>query len=182
MHKKERYTIIADSEPDDREVMSVPLKIMLGAFIFLVGWLWYYLFLRQFVYNFTTAFPLIRKMRSLNEDLINPNANRYTAVSVFASLALSLVIAAIVVFLCRKHFYYIIAFGAGALIACLMTLNKISIRNRAMFDAFCNAYYRFLPDDELRTAMYNKDIHKMKLRLHEMGISVKDSFIPDFKD
>ncbi len=160
----------------------MPLKIMLGAFVFLVGWLWYYLFFRQFVYNFTTAFPLIRKMRSLNEDLISPNSKRYTMVSVFTSIAICTVIAAIVVFLCRKHYYYIIAFAAGALIACLMTLKKINPRNKAMFEAFCNAYYRFVPDDELRTAMFNKDIHKMKLRLHEMGISVKDSFIPDFTE
>lgn len=160
----------------------MPLKIMLGAFIFLVGWLWYYLFLRQFVYNFTTAFPLIRKMKSLNEDIISPNAKRYTMVSVFASIAICAVIAAIVIFLCRKHYYYIIAFAAGAVIACIMTLSKLNPNNRAMFEAFCNAYYRFVPDDELRTAMYNKSIPQMKMRLHEMGFSAKDSFIPDFKD
>lgn len=40
-----------------------------------------------------------------------------------------------------------------------------------MFDSFCAAYYRFVPDDELRTAMYNKKPSQMKKRLHEMRIS-----------
>ena len=48
-----------------------------------------------------------------------------------------------------------------------------------MFDSFCAAYYRFVPDDELRTAMYNKKPSQMKKRLHEMRIST--DFIPEFK-
>ena len=160
--------------------MSLPIKIMLGAFIFLVGWLWYYLFFRQFVDNFTTAFPIIKKMKSSDEDLISPNATKYTNVSVFASLAICIIIAAIVVFLCRKHYYYIIAFCAGAILSFAASIKTLSPKNRAMFEAFCTAYYRFVPDDELRTAMYNKKISQMKARLHEMNIS--DSFIPDFKD
>ena len=160
--------------------MSVPLKIMLGAFILLVGWLWYYLFFRQFIYNFTTAFPLIKKMRASDEDLISQNAIRYTVISVCASLAICVVIAAIVTFLCRKHYYFIIAFYAGALISFVMSIKNLNERNKAMFEAFCSAYYRFVPDDELRTAMYNKKISQMRVRLHEMNIS--DSFIPEFKD
>ena len=160
--------------------MSLPLKIMLGAFVFLVGWLWYYLFFRQFIYNFTTAFPIIKKMKSSNEDLISPNSTKYTNVSVFASIAICIIIAIIMVFLCRKHYYFIIAFFAGALLSFAVSIKTLSPKNRAMFEAFCSAYYRFVPDDELRTAMYNKKISQMKIRLHEMNIS--DSFIPDFKD
>ncbi len=159
---------------------SLPIKIMLGAFILFVGWLWYYLFFRQFIYNFTIAFPIIKKMRSLNEDLISTNAKKYTQVSVFASLAICVIIAAVVIFLCRKHSYYIIAFFAGALISFATSIKNLNPRNRAMFESFCSAYYRFIPDDELRTAMYNKKTSQMKVRLHEMNIS--DTFIPDFKD
>ncbi len=159
---------------------SLPVKIMLGAFILFVGWLWYYLFFRQFIYNFTTAYPTLKKMRSVNEDLISPNARKYTGVSVFASLAVCIVIAAVVIFLCRKHYYYIIAFFAGALISFATSIKSLNPRNRAMFESFCSAYYRFVQDDELRTAMYNKKISQRKVRLHELNIS--DSFIPDFKD
>lgn len=160
--------------------MSLPTKIMLGAFILLVGWLWYYLFFRQFIYNFSTAFPTLKKMRSADADLISPNAKRYTVISVFASFMICAVIAAIVIFLCRKHYYFIIAFFAGALLSFILSFNKLSPKSKVMFEAFCSAYYRFIPDDELRTAMYNKKIGQMKVRLHEMGIS--DDFIPEFKE
>ena len=159
---------------------GISTKIMLAGAIFLGGWLWSYVFARQILFNFLTAFPLIKKMRASGDDLISPNAERYTLVSVFTSIAVCAVIAAIVIFLCRKHYYYIIAFAAGAVIACIMTITKINPREKAMFEAFCNSYYRFVPDDELRTAMFNKKTSQMKVRLHEMGIT--DTFIPDFKD
>ena len=155
-------------------------KILLGAFLFLLGWLWYYLFFRQFIYNFTTAYPLIRQMRKEDPELISPNATRYTTVSVIASLVICAVIAAIVCYLCRNHVYYIISFFCGALISFLFTFKKLSPQNRAMFESFCSAYYRFIPDDELRTAMYNKKIDHMKSRLHAMNKS--SEFIPSFKD
>ena len=49
-----------------------------------------------------------------------------------------------------------------------------------MFDAFCATYYQFVPDDELRTAMYNKKPSQMKVRLHAMD--ARTDFIPVFKD
>ena len=60
-----------------------------------------------------------------------------------------------------------------------MYIGRLSPKNRNMFDSFCAAYYRFVPDDELRTAMYNKKPSQMKKRLHEMRIS--PDFIPEFK-
>ena len=38
----------------------------------------------------------------------------------------------------------------------------------------------FVPDDELRAHMYNKNPHKMKVRLHTMGVST--DWVPNFKD
>ena len=35
---------------------------MFGAAIFFAGWLWFYVFMRQFLFNFVTAYPLIREM------------------------------------------------------------------------------------------------------------------------
>ena len=153
-------------------------KIMLCAALFLAGWLWYYLFARQFIFNFTNAFPMIRKMQAVDPELISPNAKRFTTVSVIASFAVCAVIAAIVVFLCRKHVYYIISFAAGAVIAFIMFFKQLSPKLKANFESFCMAYYRFVPDDELRTAMFNKNTSQMKVRLHEMGLS--SDFIPDF--
>ena len=39
------------------------MKIIWSAVLFFVGWIGYYLFGRQLIFNFKTAFPLIRQMR-----------------------------------------------------------------------------------------------------------------------
>ena len=56
-------------------------KIMWGAFIFLGGWLWAYLFVRQLLFNLQTAYPLIKKMKAADPDLIAVGAKRYTDIS-----------------------------------------------------------------------------------------------------
>lgn len=157
---------------------SMEGKIMLCAALFLLGWLWYYLFARQFIYNFTNAYPMIRKMQASDPELISPNAKRYTTISVIASFLICAIIVAIVVFLCRKHVYYIVSFFAGGLISFFLFFKQLSPKHKSNFESFCNAYYRFIPDDELRTAMYNRKIPQMKVRLHDMGVSA--DFIPDF--
>ena len=155
------------------------LKIMLTAALFFVGWLWSYFFIRQLLFNYVTAYPLIRKMNSLKEDLIAIGAKRYTAISVIACTVVSVVILAIVVLLCRKRIYLLIGFAVGAVLAVILLVNKMSPKNRLMFDNFCKTYYQFVPDDELRTAMYNCKPGQMKARLKAMEIS--DSFIPEFE-
>jgi len=73
-----------------------------------------------------------------------------------------------------------IGFGIGALCALLMLVNRVSPATKSNFESFCLAYYRFVPDDELRTAMYNKKFSQVKSRLKAMGY--KDSFVPEFKN
>ena len=41
------------------------MKIMWAAAIFFGGWLFSYLFGRQLVFNFKSAYPMIKKMRAL---------------------------------------------------------------------------------------------------------------------
>ena len=57
------------------------MKIMLAGAIFVGGWVLFYLFGRQFVFNFLTAFPLIRAMNETQPDLIDRSAKNYTVVS-----------------------------------------------------------------------------------------------------
>lgn len=153
------------------------IKIMLAAALFLAGWLWSYLFLRQLLFNLITAFPLIKKMRSLREDLIAVGANRYTVISVVTCAVISLIVLFVVIRFCPL--YLIISFAAGAVIALVFLFNKLSPNNRPMFDSFCTAYCRFVADDELRTAMYNKKTGQIKSRLKALGI--EGSFVPEFK-
>lgn len=153
------------------------MQIMWFGAIFLGGWFWFYLFMRQFLFDFTVAYPLVKKMRKTGEDLILDAANKYTTVSV----AVCTVFMALVAFLVIRFLktYLIIGFFVGALVGLVTHLGKLTPRDRGMFDSFCAAYYRFVPDDELRTAMYNKKPSQMKLRLHDMELSTE--FIPDFK-
>lgn len=153
------------------------MKILWAAAVFFFGWLWAYLLLRQLLFNFVTAYPMIRKMNSLQEDLIAIGAKRYTAVSCVVCVILS----AIILFLVIRLFapYLQISFAVGAVLALVLLISRVSPKNKPMFDAFCSSYYRFVPDDELRTAIYNKKTGQIKSRLKAMGIS--GTFIPEFK-
>ena len=153
------------------------MKILFSGAMFLAGWLWFFLFGRQFLFNLRTAFPLIKKMQGLEPELIALGAKRYTAISLSVCIVVSLIVFAIVGVFCPVHL--IIGFAAGALVALVMFWTKLTPENRPMFDTFCNGYSRFVPDDELRTAMYNKKTGQMKARLKSMGI--QGSFIPEFK-
>lgn len=153
------------------------MKIMLAAAIFFGGWLWSYLFIRQFLFNLITAFPLIKKIKALQEDLIAVGAVRYTVVSLITCGVVAAIILAVVIRFCPK--YLMISFLVGAAMALIMLLNKLSPNNRPMFDAFCSSYCRFVTDDELRTAMFNKKPGQIKTRLRAMGIL--DTFVPEFK-
>ena len=76
------------------------IKIMLAAAVFFGGWLWSYLFIRQFLFNLVTAFPLIKKIKSLQEDLIAVGAVRYTVVSLITCGVVAAIILAVVIRFC----------------------------------------------------------------------------------
>ena len=154
------------------------IKIMFTGAIFLGGWLWAYLFIRQILFNFATAFPLIKSMNALREELIAIGAKRYTVISVITCAVVALALLAAVLIWCP--IYLKLSFLVGAALAVILLIPRVSYRNREMFDSFCAAYYRFVPDDELRTAMYHKKTGQIKSRLKAMGI--QGSFLPDFKE
>ena len=154
------------------------MKIMLAGALFLGGWLWVYLFIRQIMFDFATALPLIKKMNKLQEEMIAVGAKRYTVVSVITCSVVAAVILAAVLIWCPL--YMKISFGAGALLAIVLLISRVSPENRDMFDVFCSSYFRFVPDDELRTAIYNKKTSQIKSRLKAMGI--EGTFVPNFKE
>ena len=67
-------------------------KIMLGAAVFFGGWLWFYLFMRQFLFNLLTAYPMIRKMQEIDPDLIAVGAKRYTNTSMMVCTVISAIV------------------------------------------------------------------------------------------
>ena len=157
--------------------MSTSSLIMWAAAMFLLGWLVSYFFIRQIMYNFIIALPMIRKMNALQDGMIAIGAKRYTTVSSVICVVLTVIVTAVVIRYARLAL--IISFAAGAVIAVIMMINMVSLKNRAMFEKFCDAYYSFIPDDELRTAVYGKDLTRIRSRLKEIGVS--GTFIPEFQ-
>ena len=154
------------------------IKIMLSGVMVLAGFLWSYLFVRQFLFNLLVAYPLIKKMKGLQADLIGPGAVSYTRVSDVVCIVLAGVTLFLVIRFCPL--YLQISFAGGAIAAIVFILLRTKPEKKEMFDTFSGAYYRFVPDDELRTLLYNRDYKKIKSRLKDMDI--QGSFIPDFKD
>ena len=152
------------------------MKILWFGAIFFGGWLWSYLFVRQFLFNILIANPLTNKMLAVNKDLVGPGAKKYTGLSTGVCVFFILLACVIVIRFCPV--YLIVGFFIGFVSAAVMVYAKMKPSSRDMFDSFCAAYYRFIPDDELRTAMYNRKPSQMKLRLHDMGLS--SDFIPIF--
>ena len=153
------------------------MKIMLSGALVLGGFLWSYLFLRQFLFNLLVANPLIKKMNSLQPALIGVGAKRYTMISNLVSILVGGAIAFAVLYFCPL--YIKISFAVGAVAACLFIFFRTKPENRESFELFTNAYYRFVPDDELRTLLYKKEYKKIKARLREMDI--QGNFVPEFK-
>ena len=128
-------------------------------------------------FGIRTYLPLIKKMRSLREDLIAIGADRYTVISTIVCAIFAAILLFVVIRFCPL--YLTLCFAGGAVVAFVMLLKMVSPRNRAMFDTFCSAYCRFVPDDELRTAMYNKKTGPIRARLKALGLT--ESFIPEFR-
>lgn len=154
------------------------MKVLWAGALFFAGWLWFFLFVRQFIFNFTIAFPIISRMRNTAEDLIHKSAIRYTVISVIACAVFIAIVLFVIFRFCAT--YLIISFFVGGAVGAVLYINKFTPKNRQMFDAFCATYYQFVPDDELRTAMYNKKPSQIKVRLHAMEL--RTDFIPNFKE
>ncbi len=154
------------------------MKIMWAAAIFFGGWLFFYLFGRQLVFNFSAAYPTIKKMREQDKELIAPGADKYTNISVLVCVVTIVVVAAIVIRFCPL--YLMISCAVGAVSALLMYLPHAKVSDRGTFDLFCSAYSRFVPDDELRTAMFNRKPKEIRKRVREMGLD--PAFVPIFSD
>lgn len=152
------------------------MKIMWAAAIFFGGWLFSYLFVRQLSFNFKIAYPMIKKMRAQDKDLIAPGADKYTHISVIVCSVVILIVAFIVVRFCKL--YLIVSFAVGVVSALLLFLPHLKLTERGTFDLFCSAYSRFVPDDELRAAMYERDPKALRKRLRDMELD--SSIIPTF--
>ena len=113
------------------------MKIMWAAAIFFGGWLFSYLFVRQLAFNFTTAYPMIKKMRALDKELIAPGADKYTHISVLVCILVILVVTAIVVRFCKL--YLIVSFAVGVISAILLFLPHLNSSMKSLNSCLCSS-------------------------------------------
>ena len=154
------------------------MKIIWAAVIFFVGWLFSYLFIRQLVFNFRVAYPMVKKLRAQDKELVAPGADKYTNLSVVVCVVVTLIVFAVVLYLCRNRLYLSLCFFIGVVSALLLFWSHLKITDKGSFELFCSAYSRFVPDDELRTAMFERKPRDIRSRLRDMGLD--DSVIPVF--
>ena len=137
------------------------MKIMYGALIFVAGWFYFYICLRQLIFDFTVGYPLISKFGKAGENTI----------SVFIWLIICVGLGFLVV-----HFaalYLTISFFVGAALGIVIYAKKLGPRTKSNFEAFCRTYCRFVPDDDLRQAMAQADLPKMRAALRALGSDLK---------
>ncbi len=151
------------------------MKIMYSALVFIVGWFYFYICLRQLIFDFTVGYPLINRFGNEGPEVFAPKgAHRLNTISVMIWLVICIGLGFVAFYFFA--IYLKISFGIGALTGVLAYLNKLSPATRSNFDAFCHTYCRFVPDDDLRQAMSNADIAKMHSNLHKLGSKLKFEF------
>lgn len=152
------------------------MKIMYGALIFVAGWFYFYICLRQLIFDFTVAYPLISKFgKAMNGELFAAKgANRLNTISVIIWLVICVGLGFLVV-----HFaalYLIISFFVGAVLGIILYIKKLGPSTKSNFEAFCHTYCRFVPDDDLRQAMNQCDLPKMRAALRTLNCDLKFEF------
>ena len=152
------------------------MKIMYGALIFVAGWFYFYICLRQLIFDFTVAYPLISKFgKAMNGELFAAKgANRLNTISVIIWLVICVGLGFLVV-----HFaalYLIISFYVGAVLGIILYIKKLGSSTKSNFEAFCHTYCRFVPDDDLRQAMNQCDLPKMRAALRALNCDLKFEF------
>ena len=148
------------------------MKIMYGALMFVGGWFYFYICLRQLIFNFTVAYPLIAKFGKAGEQVFAPTgANRLNTISVIIWLAICVCLGFVVV-----HFaalYLTLCFAGGVVIGLVVFAKKLGPKTKSNFEAFCHTYCRFVPDDDLRQAMAHADLPKMRAALRALNVELK---------
>ena len=159
-------------------------QVLYAALMFLVGWLWYFLVVRQFVFNFTTVRPMLNRFKKLSPEwntIISINSFRYLSINIIVWILISAGLCLLAYYLCRNHMYLFISFLIGGMVGVFTFLGRYSEYTERNFKDFCSTYYRFVFDDELRTAMFNSKVPAMKKRMEILNLD-KEILIHDFKN
>lgn len=133
-------------------------KILWGTVLFVVGFFWFYLGGRQLLFNFITAHPLVNKF-SKQGILDKKMATRFTITSTVMWIILCGLVAFVIFYFGGVNLK--IGFVVGVALGLVLNWNRMGPSVRSNVDAFVNTYYRFMPDDVLRTNVYNNGLQGM---------------------
>lgn len=149
------------------------MKIMYGALIFVAGWFYFYICLRQLIFDFTVAYPLIAKFGKAKDGELFGAKGAYRLNTI--SVIIWLVICAVFAFLVIRFaaLYLIICFFGGSVLGLILYIKKLGPGTKSNFEAFCHTYCRFVPDDDLRQAMHQCDFPKMRAALRALDCDLK---------
>ena len=129
---------------------NLPMKIMYFALLAMAGWVYFYICVRQLVFDFTVGYRLIKVFDGVKEDVFAAQgARRLNTISVIMWAIICAGFLWLVI-----HFaatYLIIGFAVGALGALAMSSKRMGPRPRYNFEAFCRPMAA--PDDYLAIAL-----------------------------
>lgn len=143
---------------------------MYAALLFVAGWFYFYICLRQLIFDFTVGYPLIKKFGNAGV-LSTVGANRLNTISVVIWLVISAGLGFVVIRFCTL--YLTAGFFSGVAVGLIVFINKLGPRTLSNFNAFCHTYCRFVEDDDLRNAMNDADLPKMRAALRALGKEIK---------
>lgn len=150
-------------------------KIMYGALMIVAGWVYFYICIRQLVFDFTVGYPIIRLFATDDDRLIVAKpARNLNTVSVCVWFLLCGVLGFLVVWFCSL--WLMIPFWVGVIVGVVCYINKLGPKTKSNMDAWMRTYYRFMPDDELRTACYHTDYPRIRAALRALDSDVTISF------
>ena len=149
-------------------------QVMYAALLFVAGWFYFYICLRQFIFDFTVAYPLIKKFGDAGV-MASVGAKRLNTISVVIWLIICVGIAFVVIRFCPV--YLLVTFFLGTAIGFVVFFRKLGPRTQSNFEAFLHTYYRFVENDELRSAMSSADLPKIRAALHTLGADIRIDLI-----
>lgn len=144
-------------------------QVMYAALLFVSGWFYFYICLRQLIFDFTVAYPLIKTFGDAGV-IASVGAKRLNTISVVIWLIICVGIAFVVIRFCPV--YLLISFAIGTLVGFIVFFNKLGPKTHSNFDAFSHTYCRFVEDDELRSAMNSADLPKIRAALRTLGADI----------
>lgn len=151
------------------------MKILWGALMFVAGWFYFYICLRQLIFDFSVGYPLIKRFGALGDEVFGAvGAKRMNTISVIIWFVIVAALGFVALYF--PALYLKICFLVGVAVGYACYFSRLSPATRSNFDAFCRTYCRFSADDTLRQGMNDADAGKINASFKRLGSKDKFEF------